>query len=149
MSTQIRPRTRRARAAGRVSVVLAFVVLAACTKPSPGVTLQSGTKSVRAEATYYERDGKQVRTSDEVTVLKTHPGSTVGVDVDRDLAAKGWQVHITTGTDGANVFNSGVLKNHHYSFEVGATVTEVVISELGGSGRPTGLWAFQIQPTLQ
>jgi hypothetical protein len=137
-----------------VSALLALGVLAACDKPTPSVTLQSGARSVHSEATLYVRDGKQVRSKQSVTVLRTHPGETVGIDVDRAVADKGWQVHITTGTAGstasdANVFNSGVLKVHHYAFEVGATVTDVVISEVGDGGTPTGLWAFSVQPTLQ
>ncbi len=142
-------RSPRARGTAVAGGLLAFLVLAACSKPTPGVTLQSGTRSVRAEATLYIRDGKQVHSSAEVTVLRTHPGQTVGIDVDRDLAAKGWQVHITTGTSGSSVFNSGVLKSHHYSFEVGAQATDVVVSEIGSTGTPTGLWAFSVQPTLQ
>ena len=142
-------RSRRARVTAVVGGLLAFLILAACTKPTPGVTLQSGTRSVRAEATVYFRDGKEVRNSPEVTVLRTHPGQTVGIDVDRELAAKGWQVHITTGTGGSSVFNSGILKSHHYSFEVGAQATDVVVSEVGSTGTPTGLWAFSVQPTLQ
>ena len=130
-------------------MLAAGVVLAACEKPTPAVTLQSGTRSVHAEATLYVRDGKQVRSQKTVTVLRTHPGQTVGIDVDRAIADKGWQVHITTGGNGSSVFNSGVLKVHHYSFEVGAESTDVVISEQGSGGAPTGLWAFSVQPTLQ
>ena len=133
-----------------VGLSVLVAVLAGCTKPTPGVTLQSGSRSVRAEATAYVRDGHEVRSGGAITVLRTFPGSDVGVDVDRSIADRGWSVHIVTrGTD-SSTFDSANLKgSHHYSFVVGGAPTDVVISQLNADNSPSGLWTFTIAPTLQ
>lgn len=79
------------------TVAVGLLVLSACAKPTPGVTLVSGKKSVYTEATNY-CDGK-VLTSvtdcvkrDRPTVLPARQGDQVGIDVDRTLAKHGWFV---------------------------------------------------------
>jgi hypothetical protein len=125
-------------------------VVAGCQQPTPGVTLQSGSRVVREAATLYVRDGRQVPGSRAVKVLTVRPGAVVGIDVDRSLADKGWAVHISTGTSNATTLNSPVLKGqHHFSFDVGNSATDVVVSEQGVGGAPGGLWAFTLRPSLQ
>jgi hypothetical protein len=127
--------------------ILSLGALTACEKPTPGVTLQSGDKVVRASATAYVRGGKQLAGSDKVKLLKARPGALVGIDVDGSIARRGWTVHITTGS---TTLNSSTLTNqHHFSFNVGSTTTQIVVSELGAGTSPQGLWVFQVQPTLQ
>jgi hypothetical protein len=125
-------------------------LLTGCQKPTPGVTLQAGSRVVRADATAYVRDGKQVRSDGAVKVLQTYPGSQVGIDVDRSIADHNWSVHITTRSSGATTFDSPNLRGtYHYFFEVGSQTTDVVVSQLGADGSPVGLWAFSVQPTLR
>jgi hypothetical protein len=126
------------------------MVLAGCQKPTPGVTLQSGKRVVRADATAYVRDGKQIRSDGAVKVLLAYPGSRVGIDVDGSIAEKNWSVHITSRGSGATTFDSPNLSgSYHYYFEVGSETTDVVVSQIGADGSPTGLWAFSVQPTLR
>jgi hypothetical protein len=133
-----------------LAVLVAVGVLTACQKPTPGVTLQSGSRVVRSSATVYVRDGKQINGSRAVKALAVHPGALVNIDVDRSLAKKGWSVHITTGSDGSSTLNSSVFHGQqHFSFSVGSATTDVVISEQGAGTTPAGLWAFTLQPTLQ
>jgi hypothetical protein len=140
---------RQLRGFGALSVVIAVGVLVGCQKPAPGVTLQSGSRVVRASAAVYERGGKQVTGTREVKVLKVHPGAVVNIDVDRSLAHKGWTVHITTGSSGSDTVNSPVLHQQHFSFNAGSANSDVVVSQQGTGRSPSGLWAFTLQPSLQ
>lgn len=133
-----------------LAVLVAAGALAGCQRPTPGVTLQSGSRVVRSSATVYVRDGKQETGSRAVKALAVHPGALVNIDVDRSLANKGWSVHITTGSDSSATLNSAVFHGQqHFSFSVGSANTDVVISEQGTGSTPAGLWAFTLQPTLQ
>jgi hypothetical protein len=74
-----------------------LVTLAGCERPTPGVTLVSGGRSVHAEATQFCRGEAFLTKGDEcpgtqdgVTVLRADQGAEVGVDVDRDLTETGW-----------------------------------------------------------
>ncbi len=134
---------------GAVTVLVAAGVLAGCQKPTPGVTVQSGSRVVRASAAVYERGGKQITGSRGVKVLKVHPGAVVNIDVDQSIADKGWSVHITTGASSSGTVNSPVLHQPHFSFDVGSASSDVVVSQQGSGSTPGGLWAFTLQPTLQ
>jgi hypothetical protein len=113
------------------------------------VTVQSGSRVVRTEATAYVRDGKEIRGSGAVKVLAVRAGAAVGIDVDRAVASQGWSVHITARTAGSSTLNSPVLRDqHHFSFDVGSATTTVVISEVGSGTSPQGLWLFTLEPTL-
>ena len=126
-----------------------LLTLAACQQPTPGVTLQSGSRVVRADAAAYIRGGKEVRGSGAVKVLTVRAGASVGIDVDRSIADHGWSVHITTRGSTQSTLDSPLLKGqHHFSFDVGSASTDVVVSQLGADGSPQGIWAFTIQPTL-
>jgi hypothetical protein len=140
---------RQLRGFGAISAVIAVGVLVGCQKPAPGVSLQSGSRVVRASAAVFERGGKQVTGTREVKVLKVHPGAVVNIDVDRSLAHKGWTVHITTGSSGSDTVNSPVLHQQHFSFNAGSANSDVVISQQGTGRSPSGLWAFTLQPSLQ
>jgi hypothetical protein len=133
--------------------VASLLILTGCQQPTPSVTVQTGPRSVHDEATAYVRDGKQVRGSSSAKVLKARPGALVGIDVDSTIADHGWSVHITTPGTTANTTatqDSATLSGqHHFSFNVGAVTTQIVISEVGSGSAPQGLWFFTIQPTLQ
>ena len=129
-----------------------LLILTGCQQPTPSVTVQSGSRSVHDEATAYVRDGKQVRSSTSAKVLRVRPGALVGIDVDGGIADSGWQVHITTQTGTGSTTStqdSATLRDqHHFSFNVGSSITQIVISESGTGTTPQGLWLFTLQPTL-
>jgi hypothetical protein len=89
----LRPPARRtclAAAAG-------LLALTGCSKPTPGVTLVSGKKSVHTEASNY-CDGRILTSVTDCvkrsrpTVLPARQGDQVGIDVDRTLTTHGWFV---------------------------------------------------------
>jgi hypothetical protein len=129
-----------------------LLILTGCQQPTPGVTLQSGSRSVHDTATAYLRDGKQARGSSSAKVLRVRPGALVGIDVDSTVADHGWSVHITTPTTSgtSSTLDTPTLKGqHHFSFNVGNGTTQIVVSENGAGTDPQGLWFFTLQPTLQ
>lgn len=100
-----RDRLRRIAAAGAGAAAL-VTVLAACSKPTPNVTVQSGSTSTvvkpqtycfDAVKTHCHFDGKSIGS------LKVAAGSTVLVDVPREVETKGWQVRSLVSV-GANTF---------------------------------------------
>lgn len=149
-----RPARRRYLAVG-VAVSAVSVLVAGCQQPTPSVTVQSGSRIVRDDATAYIRNGKEIRGSGPVKVLAVRAGAQVGIDVDGTIADHGWSVHITPRTSGsssssANTLDSPLLKGqYHFTFDVGSTTTDIVIAEQGSGGQPQGLWAFTLQPSLQ
>lgn len=136
---------------GAGAAAISLLVLTACEKPTPSVTLQSGSRSVHDESTAYIRDGKQSRGSGAAKVLKVRAGARVGIDVDSTIADHGWSVHITTPDpdgSGTATVDSPNLTSHHFSFNVGSDTTQVVVSEVGEGATPKGLWFFTLQPSL-
>lgn len=82
---------------------LLVLPLAACTKPSPGVSVTSGTSTAHAQAICWSFDGapidaatcgadviKQAEDSGGVKRVTTLPGQTIGISVDPVVADGGW-----------------------------------------------------------
>jgi hypothetical protein len=104
--------TARSAAVAVASVAL-LAILAACDKPTPGVTVFSGTHSANREAICWSPEADQPVTGsdcslqlgssdpdvdkqliDQVAIIATSPGATVGISVDPVVAADGWVVTI-------------------------------------------------------
>lgn len=110
--TRRTPTAVKALAVAAVSVALA-TTLAACEKPTPGVTVFSGTQSANRDAICWSPDADQPVTGadcslqldsadadfnkqliDQVAIIATAPGQTVGISVDPVVADAGWVVTI-------------------------------------------------------
>ncbi|HVQ18998.1 MAG TPA: hypothetical protein VMT27_08175 [Actinomycetes bacterium] len=86
--------------------------LSGCDKPTPNVTVFSGTTSEHRDAICWSPDADQAieqsdcsielqstedfnqRLLDKVAIVPTTPGETVGISVDPVIADNGWQVSI-------------------------------------------------------
>ncbi|MEO8105825.1 MAG: hypothetical protein ABI720_00770 [Actinomycetes bacterium] len=99
---------------GVLVAAFALLALAACDKPAPSVTVFSGTTSAHREAICwsFEADrpvekgdcsldleaqpADEVADTllDEIAVIATRPGQTVGISVDPVVAENGWLVSI-------------------------------------------------------
>jgi len=86
-------RTTRLVAAALGCTALA-VVLTACDKPTPSITVYNGRTSVKVSSAKYCFDGNAntCRTSTAVGRLSATVGSTIVVDVPRDIANNHWAV---------------------------------------------------------
>lgn len=92
----------------------ALLALAACEKPAPSVTVFSGTTSAHREAICWSFEAAQAVEKgdcsidletqpadevastllDEIAIIPTTPGETVGISVDPAVAENGWLVSI-------------------------------------------------------
>jgi hypothetical protein len=133
------------------SGALLLMSLTGCQKPTPGVTLSTGTHSVHVESTTFCRDGQSAASRNCVehltrtTIVRVKQGDAVGIDVDRTLAEHGW---ILVDAD-ANA-RSDVQDEHHFSytpdFRAGPVIHLEVrsLDRVADDARTTGVWKFQL-----
>lgn len=125
--------------------------LAACEKPTPGVTIAAGTRSVHIESTTYCHEGQSAEKRncsehlDRIGLVRVKEGQQVMIDVDSDIAENGW---ILVDTD-ANA-RSNVQDEHFFSYTPDFRNGPLVNLEVRSLDRPandarqTGIWKFQL-----
>jgi hypothetical protein len=125
--------------------------LTGCQKPTPGVTVSSGTHSVHLESTTYCRDGQSAEKRNCVEhlsrqgLLRVKDGDAVAFDVDSTLAEHGW---ILVDAD-ANA-RSAVQDQHHFSYTPDFRAGPVIhleirsLDHVADDARQTGVWKFQL-----
>jgi len=125
--------------------------LAACEKPTPGVTVAAGSHSVHMESTVYCHDGQTPEQQnceehvDRLGVVKVKLGQEVMIDVDKDIAENGW---ILVDAD-ANA-RSNAIDEHFFSYTPDFRSGPIVNLEVRSLDRPandaqtTGVWKFQL-----
>ena len=130
-----------------------LLTLSGCERPTPGVTIVSGTETARADATTFcfggpEKDCVQDGSTENVGVLRVQEGEQIGVDVDRDLADSGWYL-----VDVDLKSRSAVQDRHYFAYtpsfqdrpQAGIINLEVRSTErVAEDARTTGLWRFQL-----
>jgi hypothetical protein len=139
------------KAATAAAGALLLLGLAACEKPTPGVTVSSGKRSVHVESTTYCRDGQSAAQRNCVEHLKrfglvrVKDGDSVAIDVDSSIAKHGW---ILVDAD-ANA-RSAVQDEHHFSYTPDFRAGPVIHLEIRSLDRvaddatTTGVWKFQL-----
>ena len=133
-----------------------LLTVAACQKPSPGVTVVTNGHSVHVEASNYcggksfDKESDCVTHGPQTTRVRVRSGDRVGIDVDSELADSGWVIY-----DPVSKQNSEVFTQHYYAFdatfgngEKGAFL-EVHQVEKVKSGsvdltKVTGIWRFEL-----
>ena len=142
------PRSRRA----LVAVLgLAAVVLTACQKPAPQITVEGDGTVVTIAPSTYCFDASHCRKSAlDLPALTVGPDQKVIVDVPHEVMANGWRVDARSLQDITKVLgSSGPIQNSH-SFRVagssgGGAPFIVQVSELDG-GKPDGsVWSFVVK----
>ncbi len=141
----------------------ALVGLAGCERPTPLVTLFSGTTSLYDHAWVYCFEGQdpaaepgtpgacRFDTQDRTQkVLEVEPGDEVLVDVDRDLVHTGWFValrpregdaqRLATQTEHVTRFVPDFNRSATYVLEIRK------LENPRDDARPTGLWQFALVP---
>jgi len=143
-----RPGARRVRRPARVALaaaVLSPLLLTACEKPVPGVTLYAGESSDRVEAACWSHDDSALP-QDVVQkcgqapskLIEVHSGDTIGISVDKSVADAGWRP-------------PGVQEISHetyYSLPLGQELTEEVPLDIVAYDKtgeqPRGVWRFRL-----
>ncbi|HVM27166.1 MAG TPA: hypothetical protein VM433_05755 [Mycobacteriales bacterium] len=152
-------RRRLLAAAARTSVAAAAVLaLTGCERPTPIVTVVSGTTSEWREADVYCFEGQSGDdcSSHEVSTprIPVTPGQRVGVDVDKAVVERGWYVTLEApGSQGEPSESEIQVDAHYFSFpapNVGPeglrlTVRAIDPEDVRGGGT-TGEWTFDLVP---
>jgi hypothetical protein len=130
--------------------------LAACQKPSPGVTVVTNGHSVHVAASNYCFHGKTLTSEDECpadgprkTTVKVRSGDTVGIDVDSELADTGWVVY-----DPVTRLSGDIHRSHYFAFTATFGAAEsgafLEIHQVKAGQGPTtlnrvlGIWRFEL-----
>lgn len=154
-------RRRAVAAAGLVSAGL--LVLSACDKPTPRVTVTVGSASVSSEATCYD-DGNDIGQTKaakcalqkaDVKTIKVKQGQTLRVGVDQKIADTGWALWI----NGQQM--TYVYKKSYYAFDgvdlfaqqqgqapqktLNISIVEQDKTTSGQSKAHKGVWNFKLE----
>jgi hypothetical protein len=159
------PRLRRANARrllAALGVLAAVMTLAACQKPTPGVTLQSGSTSTVLKPQTYCFDAKtkdcRVAASGNVGTLHAAGGGSILVDVPRTIADGYWQVRSATQSkDGtfktltADGTQTAIVHGRHSArvqVPFGSGDYYLIVAEAPqGANKATGSWVARIVVT--
>lgn len=125
--------------------------LTGCEKPTPGVTLSSGTRSAHAESTTFCRDGQSAEKRNcvehlgRVTTIRVTQGNQVAFDVDRSIAEHGWILVLPTTKQ-----RSEVQDKHHFAYTPdfsGGPIIDLEVRSLdhvANDAKTTGIWKFRL-----
>jgi hypothetical protein len=125
--------------------------LTGCEKPTPGVTVSSGKRSVHIESTTFCREGQSIADNDCVThpdrsaLIRVKAGEQVGIDVDKSIAEHGWVLVATASNE-----TSPVQDAHHFSFTPQFNQGPIFdlevrsLDRVADDARPTGFWRIRL-----
>lgn len=153
--------TRRLAAISAIAAT-AVLTLAGCTKPYPGVSVVSGTNTVREEALCWSFEESAVSAEtcaqdvlqqavqgDRLPRLTVVPGDTIGISVDPVIAEAGWIPVL-----GQQELAQSPLKTNYFRFTVPSTTelpadgARMGVFSLAGE-QVRGVWAFTIVPATE
>ena len=131
----------------------ALLLTAGCERPTPGVTLSSGSDSVHKESTTWcfqepDKDCENNPGIDRIGVLQVRDGDKVSVDVDAELADKGWYL---VDADAQQRLNT--IDKHHYPFTADFTnrpkagiinLQVKATTAVEDNAKVRGFWRFQL-----
>lgn len=149
--------TARRRLLAATSAGFALVVLTACEKPAPLVTLVSGGSSVHTEAAVFcfeegqtLGDGDCAERAEEVPTLAVRAGEQVGVDVGKELTERGWRLTLADPADPQTGQSLPTTQTGHYFKFTAPSIPEkgsllLTVRTLDGE-EPTGEWVFTLEP---
>ena len=147
--------TARRRLLAAASATFALAALTSCEKPAPIVTVVAGGESKYTEAAAFCFEegqtldsGQCAQRAEGVTRLSVRPGERVGIDVDKELVERGWQLEIADPQDPQRTQASAVLDKHYFPFtapgiEPGRTLM-LTVRTVDESGAPSGEWLFEL-----
>jgi hypothetical protein len=149
----------RRRLLASASAAGALLALTACETPAPIVTVVSGGESVYTEANTWCFEGQTppdcAERAEGVAELSVRGGETVGVDVDGEVADRGWYLELSEPEgqgQGSQPQRSEVQTGHYFTFTAPnlPSGSELLLTVHGvGEGEqqePTGTWQFVLTP---
>lgn len=147
--------TRRRLLAATAATAAAAAVLTGCEKPAPIVTVVSGGQSAYSEAAAFcfeegqTLDGGQcAERSPELTEVSVRPGERVGIDVDGELAERGWQLVIADPQDPQRTQASSTITDHYFPFTAPGIAPGgrllLTVRTVDAQNAATGEWQFAL-----
>jgi len=128
-----------------------LIGLTGCEKPTPGVTVSSGSHSVHVESTTYCRDGQSLAAhdcvdhSDRFGLIRVKTGDAVAVDVDKTLADHGWRLVLPDVQQA-----TPAQDDHHFAFRPDFSQGPILhleirsLDSVADNATVTGVWKFQL-----
>lgn len=147
--------TARRRLLTAASAILALLAVAGCQKPAPLVTVVSGGRSVYSEASTFCFEQGQTLAAGDCAVrspglhrLEVRQGERIGIDVDKELVERGWQLELVDPADPERTQASSTITDHYFPFTApgiapgGALV--LTVRTVDEANAPTGEWQFEL-----
>ena len=147
--------TARRRLLAAASATFALTALTACEKPAPLVTVVSGGESVYTEASSYcFEEGQTLQGGDcavrakPAQVLETRQGERIGIDVDKELVERGWQLEHVDPADPQRTQGSSTITDHYFPFTAPGIAPGgkllLTVRTVDDQNAPTGEWQFEL-----
>jgi hypothetical protein len=143
--------------AAAVGTVAVSALLTACDKPLPQITFLNGSATYRVSPQTYCFDAQHCRadTSRQLRSIRAAAGSTILVDVPKDVADQHWLVSAFTENNGQQApvqgAGSAVINDSHSArVDVPADLVggSYVLAVKSTNGQiPTGVWGVIVQVT--
>ncbi|HEY3736115.1 MAG TPA: DUF2771 family protein [Jatrophihabitans sp.] len=139
--------TAKARIAAGLGIVAGTVALAACSKPAPDVTVQSGSTSVVVKpSTYCFDPDKCKKHGIDVPSISSGYDDKVLVDVPRKVLGHGWAINVVDLDNKTSLGNSSAITDSH-SYRVAANLNNgkpfiVQVVQLDGNKTDGSIWSF-------
>ncbi|MCW2678758.1 MAG: hypothetical protein JWM62_159 [Frankiales bacterium] len=147
--------TARRRLLAAASATFALTALTACEKPAPLVTVVSGGTSVYSQAAAYcfdegqtLQDGDCATRATELRRLEVRQGERIGIDVDKELVERGWQLELVDPADPQSAQASSTITDHYFPFTAPGIAPGgklvLTVRTVGEGDAPTGEWQFEL-----
>ncbi len=147
--------TARRRLLAAASATFAVTALTACEKPAPLVTIVSGGSSVYSEAaTYCFEEGQTLDSgscaarASELRTLEVRQGERIGIDVDKELVERGWQLELVDPADPQRTQGSSTITDHYFPFTAPGIAPKgtllLTVRTVDANNAPTGEWRFEL-----
>ena len=149
--------TSRRRLAATTTAGFALVALTGCEAPAPGVTVVSGGKTARTEASTWcfegqsPSEGNCASRAEDEAVLEVTPGQQVGIDVDKEVLERGWVLELADASgQGQPQRLEQVQEGHYFAFTAPNAGPEGLLLTVQAVGeapdQPSGEWRFRLVP---
>ena len=147
---------RRVPVLGLTGLAAVAMTVTGCEKPAPGITVFSGTSSIRSEALCWAFDSDQLtpgecadeilrgQTTQGIQTLPAVPGNTVGISVDPVVAESGWNIVI-----GGQSLSESPLTTNYFRFTLPLQLGSQALPLQIVSGQDTkirGVWIVGLEP---
>jgi hypothetical protein len=147
--------TVRRRLLAAASATVALAALTGCERPAPLVTVVSGGDSVYTEAASYCFEEGQTLAAGQCSTrattlprLEIRQGERVGIDVDKELVERGWQLELRDPADPQRSQTSGTITDHYFPFTAPGIPPQgkllLVVRTVDAQNASTGEWQFEL-----